>query len=40
VTATDGKVELRLAKDFSAVPRARLQKGIEALLAILEENGN
>ncbi|MFG6515433.1 ParB/RepB/Spo0J family partition protein [Sulfitobacter sp. TB366] len=37
VTASDGKVELRLARDFSAVPRARLQQGIEALLAILDE---
>ena len=37
VIASDGKVELRLARDFSAVPRARLQQGIEALLAILDE---
>lgn len=37
VTASDGKVELRLDKDFSAVPRARLQQGIEALLAVLDE---
>ncbi|MEX3314207.1 ParB/RepB/Spo0J family partition protein [Sulfitobacter sp. PS-8MA] len=37
VTASDGKVELRLERDFSAVPRARLQKGIEAFLATLDE---
>lgn len=37
VTACDGKVELRLDRDFSAVPRARLQQGIEALLAALDE---
>lgn len=37
VTASDGKVELRLEKDFSAVPRARLQQGIEAFLAVLDE---
>lgn len=37
VTASDGKVELRLDRDFSAVPRARLQQGIEALLSILDE---
>ncbi|NKX42106.1 ParB N-terminal domain-containing protein [Rhodobacteraceae bacterium R_SAG2] len=38
VTASDGKVELRLEKDFSAVPRARLQQGIEAFLAVLDES--
>lgn len=37
VTASDGKVELRLNKDFSAVPRVRLQQGIEAFLATLNE---
>ncbi|MFG6661321.1 ParB/RepB/Spo0J family partition protein [Sulfitobacter sp. 915] len=37
VTACDGKVELRLDRDFSAVPRERLQQGIEALLAALDE---
>jgi ParB family transcriptional regulator, chromosome partitioning protein len=37
VTASDGKVELRLDRDFSAVPRARLQRGIEAFLATLDE---
>ena len=37
VTACDGKVELRLDRDFSAVPRERLQQGIEALLAALGE---
>ena len=39
VTASDGKVELRLDRDFSAVPRARLQAGIEAFLAILDPEG-
>tara|TARA_R110002033_G_scaffold22354_3_gene54105 strand:- start:1131 stop:2258 length:1128 start_codon:yes stop_codon:yes gene_type:complete len=39
VTASDGKVELRLDRDFSAVPRARLQAGIEAFLATLDEEG-
>jgi ParB family chromosome partitioning protein len=37
VTASDGKIELRLTRDFSAVSRARLQEGIEALLAALDE---
>lgn len=37
VTAADGKVELRLDRDFSAVPRARLQKGIEAFLTMLDQ---
>ena len=39
VTASDGKVELRLDRDFSAVPRARLQAGIEAFLATLDGDG-
>ena len=37
VTASDGKVELRLNRDFLAVPRVRLQQGIEAFLATLDE---
>ncbi|MBQ1204057.1 MAG: ParB N-terminal domain-containing protein [Loktanella sp.] len=37
VTATDGKIELRLNRDFSAVSRSRLQEGIEALLASLDQ---
>ena len=37
VTALDGKkVELRLERDFSAIPKARLQQGIEAFLAALD----
>jgi ParB family chromosome partitioning protein len=38
VTALDGKVELRLERDFSAIPKARLQQGIEAFLAALDAN--
>lgn len=37
VTAQDGRVELRLARDFSAVSRADLQKGIEAFLAQIDK---
>ncbi|MEP4199271.1 MAG: ParB N-terminal domain-containing protein [Aliishimia sp.] len=36
VVASDGKVELRLDRDFSAVSKADLQKGIEALLKALD----
>ncbi len=39
VTASDGKIELRLNWDFSAIPRSKLQEGIEALLASLERKG-
>ena len=39
VTATDGKLELRLERDFSAIPRARLQQSIEAFLAALDDEG-
>ena len=39
VTASDGKLELRLERDFSAIPRARLQQGIEAFLAALDDEG-
>lgn len=38
VTASEGKIELRLNRDFSAVSRARLQEGIEALLASLDKD--
>lgn len=36
VTASDGRIELRMERDFSGVPRDRLQRAIEALLAELE----
>ncbi|MEM6594462.1 MAG: ParB N-terminal domain-containing protein [Pseudomonadota bacterium] len=36
VLATDGRVELRLERDFSQVPRAKLQGAIEAFLAELD----
>jgi len=39
VTASDGKLELRLERDFSAIPRARLQQGIEAFLAAVDDEG-
>jgi len=39
VTASDGKLELRLERDFSAIPRARLQQSIEAFLAALDDEG-
>ena len=37
VIASDGKVEMRLPRDFSAVSKARLQRGIEAFLAALDQ---
>ncbi|SFT11389.1 chromosome partitioning protein, ParB family [Sulfitobacter marinus] len=37
VTASDGKVEMRLPRDFSAVSKASLQRGIEAFLAALDQ---
>lgn len=37
VTASDGKVEMRLPRDFSAVSKARLQRGIEAFLSALDQ---
>ena len=37
VLASDGRIELRLPRDFSSVSRARLQAGIEALLEALDE---
>ena len=40
VIASDGKIELRLTRDFSAISRARLQEGIEALLATLDKDGS
>ena len=33
-----GKVEMRLPCDFSAVSKARLQRGIEALLAAIDKD--
>ena len=36
VTALDGKVELRLDRDFSAISKARLQQGIERFLEALD----
>lgn len=39
VIASDGKIELRLSRDFSAISRSRLQEGIEALLATLDKSG-
>jgi ParB family chromosome partitioning protein len=35
VTASDGKLEVRLARNFAAISEARLQQGIEAMLAAL-----
>lgn len=37
VTALDGRIELRLDRDFSAISKARLQLGIEKFLAVLED---
>lgn len=38
VTASDGRVEMRLRRDFSAVSKARLQRGIEAFLAAIDKD--
>ncbi len=38
VIASDGRIDLRLDRDFSSVSKARLQAGIEALLRSLDEN--
>ncbi len=38
VTALDGKVEMRLPRDFSAVSKASLQRGIEAFLAEIDRD--
>jgi ParB family transcriptional regulator, chromosome partitioning protein len=38
VLASDGRIELRLRRDFSGLPRAKLQTGIEALLNSLDED--
>jgi ParB family chromosome partitioning protein len=35
-TALDGKVELRFARDFSAIDRVRLEGAIEAFLDALD----
>jgi ParB family transcriptional regulator, chromosome partitioning protein len=37
VTATDGKLELRLDRDFSNVSRTRLQSAMEAFFAVLDK---
>ncbi|WP_128255319.1 ParB/RepB/Spo0J family partition protein [Falsirhodobacter deserti] len=37
-TATHGRVELRMERDFSAVDRHRLEQAIEAFLASLDDN--
>lgn len=37
VLAADGRIELRLNRDFSAVSRERLQRGVEQLLRALDE---
>ncbi|MGB3244252.1 MAG: ParB/RepB/Spo0J family partition protein [Sulfitobacter sp.] len=37
VIASDGRVDLRLNRDFSAVPKATLQRGIEAFLEALDD---
>ena len=37
VTASDGKVEMRLPRDFAAVSKQRLQRGIEAFLAAIDQ---
>ena len=36
VLASDGRIELRLNRDFSAIPRSKLQTAIEALLDALD----
>lgn len=36
VTATDGRIELRVRRDFSSLSKVRLQAGIEALLRELD----
>ena len=38
VTASDGKVEMRLPRDFAAVSKQRLQRGIEAFLAAIDKD--
>lgn len=38
VTALDGKVELRLERDFSAISKARLQRSIEVFLESLDDD--
>ncbi len=36
MTATDGKVELRMGRDFASVSRDRLQAAAEAFFAALD----
>ncbi|MBV1925909.1 MAG: ParB N-terminal domain-containing protein, partial [Rhodobacteraceae bacterium] len=38
VLASDGRIELRLRRDFSGLSRSKLQAGIEALLNTLDED--
>lgn len=38
VTASDGKVEMRLPRDFAAVSKQRLQRGIEAFLTAIDKD--
>ena len=37
VTAVDGRIELRLNRDFSGLSKAQLQRGVEAFLDTLPE---
>jgi len=38
VTASDGKVEMRLPRDFAAVSKQSLQRGIEAFMAAIDRD--
>lgn len=40
ILATDGRVELRLNKDFSMIPKAQLQSAVEAFLARLHDDAD
>ncbi len=37
VTAQDGRLELRMSRDFSAINKDRLQRGVEAFLAQIDD---
>ncbi|MCD2261049.1 hypothetical protein, partial [Psychroserpens luteolus] len=37
IIAQDGRVEIRLPRDFSSIDRERLQRGIETFLESLED---
>lgn len=39
ILASDGRIELRLRRDFSGISRTKLQAGIEALLNTLDDDG-